>query len=347
MRELSYSQALSEGLIQAMENDESVFAMGVGVDDPKGIFGTTLGAFQRFGGKRVFDIPISENTITGVAIGSALSGMKPVMVHARSDFLLITMDQLINTASKWKYISGGHPVPITIRNIIGRGWGQGSQHSQSLQAAFAHFPGLRVVMPVTPHDAKGMLISSIKDENPVVFIEHRQLYNNTGDVPEEYYEEPIDTAIIRRPGKDITIVGTSIMVLEALKAAEILAQEGIDAEIIDLRSISPLDDNLIYRSVAKTGRLAIADTSWMNGNIGSEIISRVTRNSFGDLKSAPRVIASPDIPSPVSITLERLFYPGVDDIVIAAKAIMEGRNGKNISLDNRKQTIDEGFHGPF
>ncbi|MFH0769438.1 MAG: transketolase C-terminal domain-containing protein, partial [Chloroflexota bacterium] len=276
MRELKYWEALSEGLIQAMEADESVFAMGVGVDDPKGIFGTTLGAHRRFGDKRVFDIPLSENAITGVAVGAGLCGMRPVMVHARNDFMLLTMDQLINNASKWYYVSGGSShIPITIRAIIGRGWGQGAQHSQSLQATFAHFPGLKVVMPATPYDAKGLLIASIKDNSPVIFIEHRQLYEQKGEVPEEYYEVELGKAAVRRPGTDVTIVATSFMVSESLKAAEILKNRGINAEVIDLRTISPMDDELIFDSVRRTHRLVVADTAWRSFGLGSEVIARV------------------------------------------------------------------------
>ncbi len=347
MRELKYWQALSEGLVQAMEADESVFVMGVGVDDPKGIFGTTLEVYRRFGSQRVFDIPVSENAITGVAIGASLCGMRPVMVHARNDFMLLTMDQLINNAAKWRYVSNGaNYVPITIRTIIGRGWGQGAQHSQSLQAVFAHIPGLKVVMPATPYDAKGLLIASIKDNSPVIFIEHRQLYDHVEPVPEEYFEVPLGKAIIRRPGTDITIVATSLMVSEALKAANTLESHHISAEVIDLRTISPMDDELIFESVRRTHRLVVADTDWRSGGIGSEIIARVVANAFSYLEAPARCIASPDVPSPVCSTLERLFYPGADEIVSTVVEVVSGKPALAPASRSAKP-LDEDFRGPF
>ncbi len=347
MRELKYCQALSEGLVQAMEADESVFVMGVGVADPKGIFDTTKEIHNRFGGQRVFDVPISENALTGVAIGASLHGLRPVMVHARSDFMLVTMDQLINNASKWRYVSGGSShIPITIRAIIGRGWGQGAQHSQSLQAVFAHFPGLKVVMPATPYDAKGLLIASIKDNSPVIFIEHRLLYDHVGAVPEEPFEVPLGKAIIRRPGSDITIVATSLMVSEALKAADALESHSISAEIVDLRTISPMDDELIFDSVRRTHRLVVADTAWRSGGIGSEIIARVVGNVFNYLHAPARVVASPNVPSPVCPTLERLFYPGTDEIIVTAIELVSGKPAPTQASRPIKQ-IDEDFLGPF
>jgi len=346
MRELTYSQALSEGLIQAMEKDESVFTMGVGVDDPKGIFGTTLGAHQRFGDARVFDIPLSEPSLTGAAIGAALHDMKPVIVHARNDFLLVTMDQVANSAAKWAYTSGGTHVPIVIRAIIGRGWGQGAQHAQSLQATFAHFPGLKVVMPATPYDAKGLLTASIQEACPVIFLDHRRLYDEKENVPEDYYEIPIGKAIVRKKGKDVTIVADSIMVVNSMKAAEMLEQRGISAEVIDLRTICPLDDEAIFRSVRKTRRLIVADTSWQSFGIASEIVSRVTCNLFECLAAPPRIVASPDVPSPVSFPLERLFYPGTVEIEAAAIAVI-GIETIECDLASDNIPIDEDFHGPF
>ncbi|MBM3131627.1 MAG: alpha-ketoacid dehydrogenase subunit beta [Chloroflexi bacterium] len=349
MRELKYWQALSEGLTQAMEADESVFVMGVGVDDPKGIFGTTAGPYRKFGSKRVFDIPISENALTGMAIGASLSGMRPVMVHARNDFMLLTMDQIINNASKWLYVSGGAgSVPITIRSIIGRGWGQGAQHSQSLQAVLAHFPGIKVVMPATPYDAKGLLMASIRDDNPVIVLEHRQLYDDVGPVPEEPYEVPLGRAIVRRPGRDISIVAASLMVSEALKAADVLSAHDIDAEVIDLRTISPMDDELIFDSVRRTHRLIIADTAWKKGGIGSEIVARVVENVFDYLGSPARCIGSPHVPAPVCSTLERVFYPGAHEIVIAATELINGKSPPVLAQARHPlRPIDEDFGGPF
>jgi pyruvate/2-oxoglutarate/acetoin dehydrogenase E1 component len=345
MKKLTYWEALSDGLVQAMEKDDSVFAMGVGVDDPKGIFGTTLAAHRKFGESRVFDIPLSEGALTGAAIGAALHGMRPVMVHARNDFLMVSMDQIANTAAKWPYSSGGAHVPIVIRAIIGRGWGQGAQHSQSLQATFAHFPGIKVVMPATPYDAKGLLTASIREDCPVIFLDHRRLYDQNGEVPEEYYEVPLGKAIIRRSGSDITIAADSIMVSDSLKAAELLESEGISAEVIDLRTVSPMDDNLIFKSVKKTRRLIVADTSWQSFGIASEVVSRVSRSVFEYLKIPPQIVASPDVPSPVSFPLERLFYPGAEEIFSAAAAMVKAVITQGKTAVNKP--IDEEFHGPF
>jgi pyruvate/2-oxoglutarate/acetoin dehydrogenase E1 component len=332
MRELTYAAALSEGLVQAMERDPTVFAMGVGVDDPKGIFGTTLGAHRKFGDARVFDIPLSEPALTGMAIGAALHGMRPVMVHARNDFLLVTMDQIANTAAKWPYASGGSHVPIVIRAIIGRGWGQGAQHAQSLQATFAHFPGLKVVMPATPYDTKGLLTASIREDCPVIFLDHRRLYNQKGEVPEEYYH-------------DVTIVADSIMVADSLQAAATLERDGISAEVIDLRTVSPLDDRIILDSVRKTHRLVAADTSWQSFGIASEVVARVARHAFDYLEAPPRIVASPDVPSPVSFPLERLFYPGAEEIAAAARNMINATEIYHAVVVNRP--MDEEFHGPF
>ncbi|MDP2932254.1 MAG: transketolase C-terminal domain-containing protein, partial [Chloroflexota bacterium] len=276
---------------------------------------------------------------------ASLFGMRPVMVHARNDFLLLTMDQLAYNAAKWRYVSGGAShVPITIRAIVGRGWPQGAQHSQSLQAVFAHFPGLKVVMPATPYDAKGMLIASIRDNSPVISIEHRRLYDQVGQVPEEPYEVPLGKAAVRRSGNDVTIVATSLMVSEALKAADILESRHISAEVIDLRTVSPMDDELIFDSVRRTHRLVVADTAWRSFGVGSEIIARVASNVFGSLEAPARCIASPDVPSPTCSTLERLFYPGVDEIVNTAVEVV---SGKVLSQASRPGIVDEDFHGPF
>ena len=216
MRQITYCQAINEALKQVMERDKAVFIMGLGVDDAKRIFGSTVGLSEKFGKGRAFEIPISENAITGVAIGASLCGMRPVMTHQRMDFMFYCFDQLMNHAAKWHYMFGGEfSVPITIRSIIGRGWGQGTQHSQSLQALFSHVPGLKVVMPATPYDAKGLLISSVLDDNPVIFIEHRKLYDVKGDVPEEFYKVEIGKANVLKKGKDVTIVGVSQIALES------------------------------------------------------------------------------------------------------------------------------------
>src|SRR3989338_1228846 len=231
MRDIKYSQAISEALVQSMANDPTIFIYGVGAADPTGIFGTTREAALKFGPSRVMDMPMSENTLTGIGVGAAMSGLRPVLVHARNDFLLLTMDQIVNHAAKWRYMSGGQfSVPLLIRAIIGRGWGQAAQHSQSLQALFAHIPGLQVIMPATPYDAKGLLISSLKSDRTTICLEHRWLYDKTGSVPEEIYEVPFGKGAIVRTGKDITLVAISHMLLEAKIAADMLAKENIDVE---------------------------------------------------------------------------------------------------------------------
>ena len=226
MTKKKYSESINEALFTAMEMDKSVICYGLGVPDPKGVFGTTIGLQEKFGEERVFDMPTSENAMTGVAIGASLNGIRPVIIHQRLDFFLLAMDQLVNNAAKWHYMFGGESsVPITIRLIVGRGWGQGPTHSQNLQAIFAHIPGLKVVMPVTAADAKGLLLSSIFDNNPVIFLEHRWLHNLEGDVPEGDYRVPIGRALQMNKGSDITIVSYSYMTIEALHAIEILEKE--------------------------------------------------------------------------------------------------------------------------
>ncbi len=315
-RKLSYVAAIREALELALTRDQRVFVMGQGVDDPVGMFGITADLHKKYGEDRVFDTPLSENALTGVAIGAALSGMRPVYMHNRPDFLLLAMDQIVNHASKWCYMFGGQvQVPIVIWATVGRGWGGGAQHTQTLQGLFNHIPGLRLVMPSRPYDAKGLLITSIADNNPVIILEHRWLLRQTGYVPEGLYSIPFGHGVVRRPGEDITIVAISHMVAEALFAAQELQEQGIDAEVIDPRTLKPLDEEIVLNSVKKTGRLIIADTSWKTGGAGAEIAALVAEKGFEYLKSPIRRVASPDIPTPASYVLEAKFYPGKADIV--------------------------------
>jgi pyruvate dehydrogenase E1 component beta subunit len=309
-RELKFHQALLEATEIAMQRDPSVYVMGLGVPDPKGIFGSTLDLHKKFGDARALDMPTSENGMTGVAIGSALAGMRPVLTHQRIDFALLSIEQIVNQAAKWHFMFGGlMKIPLVIRMIVGRGWGQGPQHSQSLQAWFAHVPGLKVVMPATPHDAKGLLIASIEDDNPVIFIEHRWLYGMSGAVPESHYTVPLGKAKVAREGKDLTIVATSYMTLEALRAADRLAEEGVQAEIVDLRSLRPLDETTVMESVRKTGRLIVSDTGWKTMGIGAEILARVAEECHGRLKTPPSRVCLPDSPTPTSPPLADQYYP--------------------------------------
>ena len=350
-RELKFSQAINEAIDLCMAKDPAVYVMGLGVPDPKGIFGTTLGLQQKYGVSRVMDMPTSENGMTGVAIGSALVGMRPIMTHQRIDFALLAIEQIVNQASNWHYMFGGKMgVPLVIRMIIGRGWGQGPQHSQSLQAWFAHVPGLKVVMPSTPYDAKGLLIASVEDNNPVVFLEHRWLYDVAGKVPEGVYRVPLGQARVVKQGCDVTIVSTSYMTLEACRAAEVLADDDVKAEVIDVRTLKPLDKTLILESVKKTGRLIVADTGWKTVGFAAEVVAMVSEELMHELKSAPQRIASPDSPTPSSSALARHYYPRAVHIEAAARR-MVGINTDKIALDEKTSVEfdapDMSFTGPF
>jgi len=323
MRKISYARAICEASEQMMEKDSSVFIIGQGVTSPWYVGTTTQGLIDKFGSKRIIDTPISEDGVTGAAVGAALAGMRPIVVHPRMDFMYLTMDQIINQAANWYYMFGGQVnVPVTVRGIINRGGEQGVQHSQATHAMFAHAPGLKVVLPATPYDAKGLLISAIRDENPVLYIDDRWLYEEEGEVPEEIYEVPIGKGIVRREGKDVTVVAISSMVREALKAAEKLGKEGIEAEVIDLRTIKPLDENLLFESVRKTGRLVVADFGWKSYGVGAEIAARVVENIFGSLKAPIERVSLPDIPAPASCALEKLYYPDYKNIIQAVKKIL-------------------------
>lgn len=323
-RILSYPESIREAFAQALENDPSTYLMGQGVDDPSGMFGTTLGLQERFGGERVFDTPLSENGLMGIAIGSAITGMRPIYLHNRPDFLLLTMDQIVNHASKWCYMFGGNgKVPMVVWSCIGRGWGSAAQHSQALQGLFMHVPGLRLVMPSTPYDTKGLLLESIADDNPVIFIEHRWLFKRRGYVPENMYRIPLGQGAIRRKGNDVTIAGVSQMIIEAQAAAEELAQEGIEAEVLDFRTLKPLDKKLLLESVSKTGRLVLVDNGWKTGGITAEIAAIVVEEGFDLLRAPVRRVACPDVPTPAGYTLEAAFYPGVNHIKDAVRDVIK------------------------
>lgn len=323
-RMLTYREALKEAQAQALQKDPKVFIMGEAVDDPGGIFGTTKDLHKQFGNDRVFDLPLAENGFTGIAVGAAIAGARPVLVHMRMDFLLLAADQIINHAAKWRYMFGSaQHVPLTIRAIIGRGWGSGAQHSQSLQGTFLHTPGLKIVMPSSAYDAKGLLLASIADPDPVIFIEHRWLYDHEEHVPEEAYTIPIGKATVKRQGKDVTIVATSYMVWESMQAAEELYEENnINVEIVDLRTINPMDEMLLFDSVKKTGRLLIVDTGWKRGGVASEIAARVAEDIFSHLKAPVRRIALPDTPTPASPALEEVYYPGKKEVVAEIRMMM-------------------------
>ncbi len=322
-RRLNYSEAIFEATSELLESDPNVFVIGEGIDDSGGVFGTTKGLAERFGPQRVYDTPLAENAMTGIAIGAAIAGMRPILVHMRMDFTPLSMDQIINHAAKWHYMFGGKArVPLTIRGIIGRGWGSGAQHSQSLHPLFAHIPGLKVVMPATPYDAKGLLRSAVLDDNPVIVIEHRRLFDNAGHVPDGPYTVEIGKAVIRRAGTDVTIAALSHMNVEALTAAETLERDGISCEVIDLRSVKPLDSALVASSVRKTGRLIVAEPGWRDFAAGAEIIARVAEEAIDAFKAAPIRITLPECPTPAGPSLEEAFYPGSVEIIAAAKRLL-------------------------
>lgn len=342
-RQLTYAQAISEALVQGMEKDPNVFIFGLGVDDHKGIFYTTRDAFLKFGAARVFDTPASENALTGIAIGAALNKKRPVLVHARNDFMFLALDQMINNAAKWKYTyAGKSSVPIVVRGIIGKGWGQGPTHSQSIQSVLAHFPGMVVAMPSSAADIKGIILQSLKSDAPVCILEHRALYDIKSNVPEEHFTYPFGKARILRPGSDVTIVAISYMVTQALKAAQELEKVGISAEVVDPVTLQPLDEQTILMSVRKTGRLIAADTSWLRCSFASEVAAIAAEKAFDDLKAPVKRIGWPECPCPVSKVLEDAFYPTHEDIVAAAYQLMQ-RKDKHVFGEKTSDT----FVGPY
>lgn len=349
MKNITFAEAINDALETALRVDNSVIKYGLGVTDPYGVFGTTKNLNQ-FSSNRVFDMPTSENAMTGVAIGAAMGGLKPVMTHQRLDFFLLAMDQLVNNASKFYFMFGKEVnIPITIRLIIGRGWGQGPTHSQSLQSWFAHIPGLKVVMPTTVKDAKGLLLESIFDPNPVIFLEHRWLHNLQGEVEEsDDFRVEIGKAEILKEGSDITIVSMSYMNIEALHAIKELEKYDISCELIDIKTISPIDWNTIFKSIEKTKRVVVLETSYEFGSIGNDIIAKISMEYFNKLKAAPKLIALPNIPSPTSYSLSKDYYKDAKNIVEEISMIFD----TNINLDNfmNKPYHDvpgDWFKGPF
>lgn len=313
-RRISYSLAINEALHQMMAFDPTVFLIGQGVKSPWYVGNTATGLLDRFGPARVIDTPVSENAITGAAVGAALAGMRPVVVHPRMDFMLYAFDPIVNEAANWRYMCGGRcSVPVVFWGIINRGGEQAAQHSQALHGMFAQVPGLKVVMPATPYDAKGLMIAAIRDPDPVVFIDDRWLYGLEDDVPEGAYEVPIGSAAVRRQGKDLTIAALSYMAEEALKAAQRLEENGIYVEVIDLRTAKPFDESTVADSVRKTGRLLVADVGWSYAGVAAEIVARISETC--ELRSPVRRVTLPDAPAPAARTLEAAYYPRAGHIV--------------------------------
>ncbi len=342
-RFISYAQAISEALVQAMQEDKDIFIFGLGVDDCKGIFGTTIEVAKQFAPQRVFDTPACENALTGIAIGAALNGKRPVLVHARHDFMLLALDQMINNAAKWTYTYHGQStLPIVIRAIVGKGWGQGPTHSQNLQAVLAHFPGLIVAVPSNPVDVKGLFIQALKSNSPVVMVEHRALYDLKADVSQEPYRLPFGHARVVRMGRDVTVVATSLMVQETLKAATMLEAQDISVEVVDPVTLNPLDEKTILTSVKKTGHLLCADSDWPKCSFASEVAALVAEKAFYDLKAPIGRLGWKACPAPVSKVLEDEFYPDSQDIVQAILKLLKRHEVKV----NPLKTIDS-FSGPY
>lgn len=322
-RMLDYGAALNEAFTQLMDADPRMLIIGQGLYSPWYVGSSMVELEKRFGTDRVIDCPVSENGTTGIAIGTALAGAPTVMVHPRMDFMLLATDQIFNQAAKWHYMfNGAANVPLVVRGIINRGGEQAAQHSQAMQAMYMNVPGLKVVMPSTAYDAKGLLVASVRDGNPVIFIDDRWLYREVDHVPEELYEVPLGVGAIRRPGADVTIVATSFMTKEALKAAVLLEAEGIDAEVIDPRTLKPLDEDLIVSSVEKTGRLVVADAAWRMCGAAAEICAVVAERAQRSLKAPMRRVTLPEAPAPSSRTLEAAYYPLAADIAAAVREIM-------------------------
>jgi pyruvate dehydrogenase E1 component beta subunit len=330
MRSISYADAIREAHAQLLRIDPRVFLIGQGLWSPW-YAGTSLRDIDReFGRDRILDSPVSENATTGAAIGAAITGLRPIVFHPRMDFMLLAIDPIVNQAANWSYLFAGQVnVPIVIRSVINRGGEQGAQHSQALQATFAHIPGLKVVMPSTPYDAKGLLIAAVNDGNPVMYIDDRWLYNEKGEVPEEMYSIPIGQAAMRREGTDVTIVATSYMAVQSARAAEILAERDIDAELIDLRSIKPWDYELVCSSVRKTGHLVVVDAAWGTCGIAAEIAATVADKVFHYLKAPIARLTLPDLPAPTSGALEAAYYIGTENVVTAVENLFMSHRRKH------------------
>jgi len=306
-----------------LASDPRVFVIGQGLWSPWYAGSSLEGLDREFGRSRMVDSPVSENAVTGLAVGAALEGMRPIVFHPRMDFMLLAMDPIVNQAANWSYLFGGQSsAPLVVRAVINRGGEQGAQHSQALHAMFMHVPGLKVVMPSTAYDAKGLLVAAIEDQNPVLYIDDRCLYGETGPVPEAVFRVPIGQAALRTTGSDITIVGISSMAVESVRAAQLLAQENISAEVIDLRSLKPWDRETVAASVRKTGRAVVADPGWRTAGAAAEIAAQISEMTFAELRAPIGRVTLPDVPAPTSRSEEQAYYPGAREIADAARSTL-------------------------
>ena len=345
-RHITYGEAIREGFDQSMSEDESVIVFGLDVDDPKRILGTTNELLEKYGPERLFGTPLSEDAMTGVAIGMAIAGLRPVHVHIRMDFLMLAMNQLVNMAAKARYMTGGQlSVPLVVRSIIGKSWGQGAQHSQSLYSMFMHIPGLKVIAPTTPYDAKGGLINAIKDNNPVIFIEQRLLHYQKGFVPIKYYTIEQGKARITVEGDQVTLVGISYMQVECQRAQRYLEEEGISAEVIDPIWLNPLDIDTIANSVRKTGKLCVVDNAWLSCGAGGEIVTQVVEQVQKDCDLLVHRLGFAPVTCPPSPILENAFYPNARTIAAEVYKFVNG-DGDWLPEEN-KDLAEIEFKGPF
>ncbi|PIQ84385.1 MAG: alpha-ketoacid dehydrogenase subunit beta [Candidatus Omnitrophica bacterium CG11_big_fil_rev_8_21_14_0_20_63_9] len=344
-RRTTFRDALASALADEMEADPSVLVFGLDVPDHKRIFGSTAGLVERFGQRRCFGTPLSEDAMTGVALGAALSGLRPVHVHIRADFMLLAMNQIGNMLSTLRYMSGGQlRIPLVIRAVVGRGWGQSAQHSKSLHGMFGHFPGLKVVLPTTPQDAYSLLRAAIRDDNPVIMLEHRWLYEVEGDV-DTTLRLPLGAAAVRRQGKDLTVIATSWMTVEAMKAAEVLAVRGIELEVVDVRSVVPLDEETLVASVTKTHRCLVADYDWAFCGFSAEAAALIGRRCFGVLERPVERLGFAQVPCPTTRPLENLFYPNAVSIIRMAEHMLE-LEPADVSGESF-YSHEQRFKGPF
>jgi pyruvate/2-oxoglutarate/acetoin dehydrogenase E1 component len=350
-RLLSFSDAILEATTQEMDRDSSVIVMGLGAPDPKGIFGTTVGLFERFGRDRIFDTPTAESAMMGVALGASLVGMRPIITHQRVEFSFLAIDQIFNQAAKWHYMFNGKSrCPIVIRLVVGRGWGTGPQHTQSLESVFGHIPGLKVVAPSNPGDAKGQLIAAIRDDAPVVFIEHRWLHSTFGQVDEQLYEVPLSGGYTATLGSDITLVAYSYTALEALRCAKYVKEKfNISVEVLVLRAIRPLDTDFIYQSVRKTSRLIIFELGWLTYGVGAEIIAQLVMRQSDLMKVTPGRVGLRDVPVPSARVLANKVYPSMRELVALIVEKVLGINIRlaDIDLPEPSDVPDDKFIGPF
>lgn len=322
---MTYAEAEKNALTDILQRNKNVVLMGQGINDDNGMFGVTAGLCQKFGKERIFDTPLAETGLTGIAVGLAINGFKVLYMHNRPDFLFLAMDQLINHAAKYRYMSGGQlNVPLVIWAVTGQGWGAAAQHSQNIHGILMQVPGLKIVMPTTPIDAKGLLTASMEDGNPVLFLEHRRLFQQKEEVSMAEYSIPIGKGIIRRKGTDVTIITISAMILDAVEAAARLEQEGISVEILDLRTVKPYDKMLILESVSKTKRVVIADTSWLTGSVAKDISDFIYGELYRHLESKIEIVGLPDVPTPAAYVLEDAYYQNFRSIYNAVKTVMGG-----------------------